>query len=275
MKTVIKNIEVSGQTVSYRVKGNPGESGIVFIHGVGADSRFFQKQLNHFGAFLTSIAIDLPGHGQSRRGAALTMENLTDSLLAVIEAENLKRVTLAGHSLGGLVAMDLYFRSPHLVEAMVLISTGARIPVSEFLQRLLDSDAEDFFRFLVRLVFSRQGDLMTSMAMKNLHLFDRDLFEESFAICRGSDFSGRLKDISVPVLAVANAGDKLLFPEISEELAKGIPGAEFILFDAGGHVPFFEYAHLFDVEMEAFLRKTFPGFADCAESDDKKALKNS
>ncbi len=270
VKTEIKKTGFGDGHIAYRVKAAGGDAGIVFIHGLGADSRFFQKQLHYFASFITSVALDLPGSGASSRcHGGISMECLVEAVLAVIEAEKLKQVTLAGHSLGGAVAMELALRYPERVEAMVLISTGAHIPLSRALKEEMHRGAKEFFLFFIRSVFSRRGDYLASIAEKNIHLLDHELLRESFALCGSLDFRERLCEIRMPVLVVANSGDTLVPPEVSRLLAAEIPGAEFILFEAGGHVPFFEYAHLFDVEMEKFLRKCFPCCAASGAAKEK------
>lgn len=272
MKTALKTVEDGDLSIAYRIKSTPGAHAVVFVHGLGADSRFFQKQINYFSPRMTAVSLDLPGHGNSPGNGTVSMERLVDALLLVLKTEGIKKATLAGHSLGGAVALEFYFRYSSMVEAMVLISTGAHLPVSPFLDKHLSDDPAEFYPRLVGAIFSKKRDLMVAMAQKNLHLFDGDFFKANLALCRDTDFSGRLADIRVPVLAVANRDDRLVPAEMTEEMAAAIPGGEFTLLEAGGHVPFFEYPELFDGEVERFLDKHLRGFVPVRAAEKKKAL---
>ncbi len=254
------------------MKSTPGAHTVVFVHGLGADSRFFQKQINYFAARMTVLALDLPGHGNSPGAGTVSMEILVEALLLVLKTEGIEKATLAGHSLGGAVVLEFYFRYPSMVEAMVLISTGAHLPVLPFLDKHLDDDPAEFYPLLVGAIFSKKRDLMVSMATRNLHLFDRDFFKANLALCRETDFSGCLAGVSVPVLAVANRDDRLVPAEMTREMAAAIPGGEFILLEAGGHVPFFEYSELFDREVEGFLDKHLRGSASLGGKEKKNIL---
>jgi len=275
VKTALKTAVEGDLSIAYRVKSTPGAHAVIFIHGLGADSRFFQKQINYFSPCMTALSLDLPGHGNSTGTGTVSMDRLVDALLLVLRTEGIEKATLAGHSLGGAVALEFYFRYPSMVEAMVLISTGAHLPVSPFLDKHLGDDPAEFYPLLVGAIFSKKRELMIAMAQKNLHLFDGDFFKANLALCRETDFSGRLADVSVPVLAVANRDDRLVPAEMTEQMAAAIPGGEFILLEAGGHVPFFEYPELFDREVERFLDKHFRGSTPLRGKKKKKALNRS
>ena len=72
------------------------------------------------------MAVDLPGHPH---GAALDrLEDLAGALAPAVESLEGPRA-LVGHSLGGAVALELARSRPALVDGLVLIASGARLPV--------------------------------------------------------------------------------------------------------------------------------------------------
>jgi pimeloyl-ACP methyl ester carboxylesterase len=107
--------------VHYRVGGS-GEP-LLLVHGLAGSWRNWCEVLPALLERYRVIAVDLPGHGHSAappRGA--TTADLAASVAAVLEAEAVEGVTVAGHSLGGLVSLRLARTRPELVRGLLLIS---------------------------------------------------------------------------------------------------------------------------------------------------------
>ncbi|MCX5659469.1 MAG: alpha/beta fold hydrolase [Planctomycetota bacterium] len=67
------------------------------------------------------IALDFRAHGQSSAATEpFTCDDLADDVLALIDHLQLKRPILAGHSLGGMVAMLVADRSPNVAGLVLL-----------------------------------------------------------------------------------------------------------------------------------------------------------
>lgn len=83
-----------------------GNTALVFIHGWSCDSEFWREQVGAFAGDYTVVTMDLPGHGKS--GGAREPWRVADygmDVAAVVDALELDRVVLVGHSMGGLVAL--------------------------------------------------------------------------------------------------------------------------------------------------------------------------
>ena len=101
-------------------------SEIIFVHGAGLDSRAWDQQTRFF---TDSVAVDLPGHGRS---TAAPMDDVAD--YATWLGEEIRRLragplTLAGHSLGSLIALETAAHNPDFVDHLVLIATSSAMPV--------------------------------------------------------------------------------------------------------------------------------------------------
>src|SRR5947209_20587696 len=103
---------------------------IVFIHGTGDSARIWRYQLAHFGK--RAFAIDLPGHG-SRPDTLPEQARVEDYAQTVYEiiARELCLVApiIAGHSLGGAIAITMGLEHAKDLGGLILISTGARLRV--------------------------------------------------------------------------------------------------------------------------------------------------
>lgn len=134
---------------AWRTDGRP----VLFVHGFSNDRFVFEDVARALSAEARPIAHDLRGHGDSDWSIPRRyhLHDHAGDLWAVLEALELDRVALVGHSLGGNVATLFAARHPERVEALVLVDTGpslsadawrwASADVSE-LARAYDSIAE-------------------------------------------------------------------------------------------------------------------------------------
>ncbi|MHC4886663.1 MAG: alpha/beta fold hydrolase, partial [Planctomycetota bacterium] len=93
----------------------------LYLSGTGCDSTDWAGIAEHLPGPVTSVALDFPGHGESEGPACdLTFDDLVDDAAALIDALGLEVVIGVGHSLGGMVAIDLAARCP-AVAGLVLV----------------------------------------------------------------------------------------------------------------------------------------------------------
>jgi pimeloyl-ACP methyl ester carboxylesterase len=94
---------------------------LVFLHGSGCDSRDWDAVIALLPPGLRSICLDFRGHGASAApGLALSQDGLADDVLDLVDHLDLRDTILAGHSLGGCVAMMAAPRTPR-VTALILL----------------------------------------------------------------------------------------------------------------------------------------------------------
>ncbi|RZS44201.1 lipase [Herbihabitans rhizosphaerae] len=101
------------------------------VHGHGARwRRLAESRLTDFRV----LAPDLRGHGQSPKEPPWTLEQHAADLLAVIESQSADRVTVVGHSFGGVVAVHLALLAPQRVSGLVLLDPAIHVPASDALK---------------------------------------------------------------------------------------------------------------------------------------------
>jgi len=101
---------------------------VVFVHGAEGDHSVWGLQsryLAHHGRAV--LAIDLPGHGRSEGPALDSVESMADWLIEVLDAVQVPRAQIVGHSMGALVAVECAARRPDRVERIAL--HGAAFPM--------------------------------------------------------------------------------------------------------------------------------------------------
>ena len=117
------SITLHGHRVSYRC-GGEGPL-LVLIHGITSSSASWEAVLPELAEHFTILAPDLLGHGQSDKPAGDyslgSHACLVRDLMLTLGHE---RATVAGHSLGGGVAMQVAYQFPELVGRLALVSSG-------------------------------------------------------------------------------------------------------------------------------------------------------
>jgi pimeloyl-ACP methyl ester carboxylesterase len=108
--------------IAYMDEGR-GEQTILFIHGLANYAPVWKHQVKELSKTNRCIAIDLPGNGYSSRGDfPYSMFFYAECVARFIEKMNLSNVVLAGHSMGGQIAIILGLRYPHLLDKLILVA---------------------------------------------------------------------------------------------------------------------------------------------------------
>ena len=126
---------------------------VVFIHGFTLAAESYYRQVNHLRARWPSariLLLDVRGHGQTGKvdPALCTVEGAADDTLAVLRARGVDGpVILVGHSLGGLVALNLVRRCPEelrgRIAGIVLVATSIEALADQGVPQILASPIAD------------------------------------------------------------------------------------------------------------------------------------
>jgi pimeloyl-ACP methyl ester carboxylesterase len=123
------------------------------------------------------------------------------------------------------------------VQALVIISAGARLPVSDIAFELLDKDFATFCEFVVKppsavsnprtqkSSFSRSSG--TRQRSSSKRLCDLQFFNHTHL----------LEAFDVPILILASIGDRMVPIDISREVAKAIQHSKIVEYKWNGHMP--------------------------------------
>jgi aminoacrylate hydrolase len=233
----------------YEIHGPADGAPLILSAGLGGSGKYWLPNLPALAARHRVILYDHRGTGRSDRALpdTVTVDDLADDLLALIDAIGLERATILGHAAGGVAALALALKAPERVAGLVLVNAWSKLDphfarcFATRLALLRHSGpraylhAQPLFLFPARWISEHSAELDAEEEVHLAHFAGADVYEKRIAALRAFDVDARLGEISVPTLALASADDMLVPYICSERLAAGIPGATLALMPWGGH----------------------------------------
>ena len=251
-------IDIAGQQCHYIVNSNePGDTGqrVIYIHGTGCNGRVFKRHINALDGH-QAAAPDLSGHGQSGGEGFRGVVDHAHTVSELIAALNWQPCVIAGHSLGGGIAIALAIYFPKLVKGLMLIDTGARLRVApaviEYAKRVANGTASERD--------SRQGfsDKTSQATIDKLRQItaneDPRITLKDWYADDSCDFLSRIGNIDAPTLAVCGREDQLTPLKYHEYLRDHMPNCELQVIEDAAHWPFVEQPAAFDQIVDTFLK---------------------
>lgn len=242
-------IEHRGCQLSYTVSGEG--SPILFIQGVGVQGAAWQPQTDELAKDHRCIYFDNRGMGKSQPVAGeLTVSQMADDAKAILEAEGISSAHIVGHSLGGLVALDLALNHRELVQSLSLLCTfpGGKIAAPlTFRMMWLGMRSRIGTRKMRRkgfmqLVLAPNASVDPAGADRLAELFGHDLADQPSIVnpqlraMRKANFETRLNELAgLPTLVVSATFDPIAPPKVGRILAEGITGSRFVEIPNASH----------------------------------------
>jgi pimeloyl-ACP methyl ester carboxylesterase len=239
-------IQVGGIRISYLTNPQPRPSEdptILLIHGSGVSARSWAPQFEDLGQGLRVLAIDLPGHGDSDAKPEATVQTYADAARALLEALGVGPVFVAGHSLGGAVAVAFAGRYPNMVKGLILLSTCAKLPEADGslggllwylpgpIRKLV------FFSMAKKILFAPGArDRAVQVGMEEIRACRPETILKDVAATKGMNVEEVARGLRIPSLILCGSRDKLTPPALSERLNDLIPGSRLLVLDGVGHM---------------------------------------
>ena len=112
----------------------PGQPAVVFVHGGGLEHSVWIHQSRYFAHHgFNAIALDLPGHGRSEGEPFDTIPGMAQWVMRAADALGIERLSIAGHSMGSLVALEVAGLYPDRVDAAALVGCAVPMAVTDAL----------------------------------------------------------------------------------------------------------------------------------------------
>lgn len=246
-----------------------GDTAIVLIHGYFESLDIWEHFMGELGRKYRVIALDLPGHGISTFPAeGLSVEMLADTVAGLLEKIGVEKAFVAGHSMGGYVAMAFARKYPSKTEGLILLHS---IPDADDAETIARRDKE------IELILGGKKELLArvnpgkAVAKANhkaLGSVIEELEEQAIltedegavalltAMKHREDANDFIAATSVPVLAFWGADDAFIPLEKAREVADKHKNITSVFLQNSGHLSF--------IEQEAEVLATFEQFINKA-----------
>jgi pimeloyl-ACP methyl ester carboxylesterase len=227
---------------------------IIFIHGSGWNTHMWYSQRNYLKSLMEVILVDLPGHGESSGDGCESIEELSDVIYEMIKTTDIGGCYVAGHSLGGAIALSLSLAHPDILKGIILIGTGARLRVLPQILEGIVNDKENTVRNIGELAFSKN----TSSALKNQAFYETmkcktEVIHKDFSACNRFDAMNTVNSILIPALIICGNEDALTLPKYSLYLHEAINDSQLTLIDDAGHMVMMEKPMEVNKAIEEFV----------------------
>ena len=214
---------------------------LLCVHGAGGNHTHWGFQVRDLCDVAQVVAVDLPGHGKSPPIPDVSIDAYADSIERVVERIGGTNVVIAGHSMGGAIALTIGLRRPAWLCGLVLVGTGAKLRVAPAFLEGLEKDHPSACREII--AWSVGPDCPAAIrerALADYAACDPRVVLEDFRACDRFDVRERLGEIAVPALVLCGSADRMTPPRYSEFLANRIPQATLAIIPGCGHLVMIE-----------------------------------
>lgn len=261
--TIEKTIRANGVELATEAFGNPADRPLLLIMGAMASmlwwSEDFVSRLAAQGRFV--IRYDNRDTGLSTGyepgTATYSFDDMADDAGHVLDAYGIARADVVGMSMGGMIAQTFALRHPDRVASLTAISTSpvgidtAHLPgtTAEYMEHAMSGESLDWtdrtevVDFMLRNSRAIAGSAFPFDEARARALIERDYDRarrfvsatNHFSIAGGSDLSGRLATLAVPVLVLHGTADPIFPVEHGAALAQAVADGRLVELEGGGH----------------------------------------
>ena len=210
------------------------------------------------------LALDLPGHGLSERGAGtMTSQRLWDGLRCALDQLDVRGFVLVGSSLGGFAAVRYASVRPDRVSGLVLCSPGGAplhgVDLSEFKRRFVLRKHADGLGFVDAFLAKRPAVPVRHVLAWGVRQTMASAAVRSLMASVGHDdmlLPEELSTLRPPTYLIWGQREGLL-PESSFEFyARHLPASAWIERPLEfGHTPYLEHPEAFSIRLKTFLKE--------------------
>lgn len=224
---------------------------LIFIHGSGTYGGIWRYQTDYLS---NSEAINLPGHLQGQ--PLNSIEEYADWIREYIRGRGYKDVVLAGHSLGGAIALMYALKYPQELKGIIIISSGARLKVHP--------------RYLTPIEEAIKGNLQEwYQVLEGMHRlipedYKREVIEQQKAIgptvmlndylcCDKFDLMDKVQEIKLPALIICGELDVLTPVKYANYLGSKLTNSQVVIIPQATHLVFAEKPEAVNKAIEEFI----------------------
>ena len=269
-----KFTQVDGLKTCYLEEGSG--PAVLFLHGasLGSSARAFERNLPAFAAAgFRAIAYDQPGFGFTDNPKDYTASYRTRFITKFMDAIDLERTALVGHSQAGGMAVRVAFDHPNRLTHLLVVGGGTALPPLPD-KAAAGGPAEGQEGTSTNPTLEDMRKIMDNNFF-NKSLISQDLLKQRLEMSVGKNFDAfierskarepqgggvplykRLTEINVPLLLLYGKQDRGSAAKRCALLKEQEPGLRIELIDDAAHLVIWEQADKFNEKAINFLRSS-------------------
>ncbi|HEY6814155.1 MAG TPA: pyrimidine utilization protein D [Croceibacterium sp.] len=239
--------EIAG--LYYEERGADRAVPLILSAGLGGSASYWAPNSGALAEHHRVIGYDHRGTGRSVREVegVLSVEQMADDIVALMDGLGLERAALIGHAAGGLAGLALALKAPERLARLVVVNGWAQL--DPYTGRCFDARlsllqgggvraylrAQPLFLYPPQWSSDHHDELEREEEDQVAAFPGAEMIRRRIAAVRRFDIADRLGEITVPSLFLAADDDMLVPNACSERLAEGVPGATLARLRTGGH----------------------------------------
>jgi len=199
---------------------------------------------------------DLPGHPLGE--ICTSVEAYTDWLHGYFLEKEYTDVLLAGHSLGGGIALMHALKYPGDLKGLILIGSGARLRVLPLIIELVGSKLDDIPGWIKEIIEPLHGTVdekIRRALMPRLVEVGPAAQLNDFHCCDKFDIMDKVGQIKLPALCIVGDQDNMTPPKYSQYLAGKMTNCRVSIIEGGTHLAFLEKPAEVNRAIESFIKQ--------------------
>ena len=253
------NIEVDGLNICYKITGS-GDDTVVMLQGWGTDLGVYDSVADSINEKYRFVQFDLPGFGGSDEPKEpWNVDAYADFFIKFMEALDIRKATLIGHSYGGRIIIKLAAREsiPFEIKNLVLIDSAGIMPKRSFKQKFNIRKYKIIKKIVsVKLIYALFPELIDDWRSQQGSADYRNaspMMRQCMVMAVNEDLTDLLPKIKQDTLLIW--GDKDTATPISDGklMEEMIPNCGLAILQGCGHFSFLEQPIIFRNIMRSYF----------------------
>jgi 3-oxoadipate enol-lactonase len=242
----MNKIQINNMTLAYERVGSGAP--LMLIHGFPLDHTSWNEVASLLADQFDIIMPDLRGFGQSTTvESPYTISDMADDLAGLLDHLGIKEIALAGHSMGGYIALAFAKKYPRRVNGLSLVSSQAVADAPERKSGRYQT-AADVAQKGVKVVADATTPKLS--AVGRVQIFVREVIERQSqagvigalkAMAEREDLFSYLSSVAYSVVLIHGSADVLISIERALEIKSALPFAHLVELQGAGHMPMMEF----------------------------------
>ncbi|MGM9319605.1 alpha/beta fold hydrolase [Deinococcus aquaticus] len=218
---------------------------VVLIHGLSGSRGWWRYNIPALRGKSRVYSLELSGYGHARRQRSLSVRDMAALVAAWMDAENLRDVTLVGHSMGGHISMHVAALAPDRVRNLVLVCASG----------LLRSQAYRTALHLPRAALIGRKRFLTRVLTDAVRAGPLNLWRNAVDLLNDS-VQDSLPLIRARTLIIWGERDVLVPLTLGQLLREALPGSRLEVIERAGHIVMVDAPQRFNRLLLDFMAET-------------------